>query len=99
MVAERDVVDVAPGYVTGPLLLHPRSTLARRVLCGPIERVVEVSNDCRFLNAVISSANVIISANELGRFYESFRAGGELDGVRVMEERTIRRVLTEQSHL
>lgn len=98
-VAEQDVGEVAPSYVTGPPLLPPLSTLARRVLGAPIEEVVESSNDPRFLTALIPSANVITSANELGRFFEIFRAGGELDGVRVMEERTIRRALTEQSHL
>lgn len=98
-VAESDVEKVAPSYVTGPPLLPPLSTLANRVLGAPIDEVVEVSNDPRFLTAVIPSANVFTSANELGRFFEIFRAGGELGGVRVMEPRTIRRALTEQSHL
>ena len=98
-VAEDDVERVAPSYVTGPPLLPPLSTLANRVLGAPFAEVVEVSNDPRFLTAAIPSANVITSANELGRFFEIFRAGGELDGVRVMEPRTIRRALTEQSHL
>ena len=39
------------------------------------------------------------TANELSRFFELMRRGGELDGVRVLEPRTIRRALTEQSHL
>ena len=39
------------------------------------------------------------TANELSRFYEMLRRGGELDGVRVMEARTIRRARIEQSHL
>ena len=98
-VAEHDTGEVAPSYVTGPPLLPPLSTLARRVLGAPIGEVVDASNDPRFLTAVIPSANVITSANELGRFFEIFRVGGELDGVRVMQERTIRRALTEQSHL
>ncbi|HJP66810.1 MAG TPA: hydrolase, partial [Actinomycetota bacterium] len=37
--------------------------------------------------------------NELSRFYEIMRRGGELEGVRVMEPDTIRTALTEQSHL
>ena len=98
-VSAEDVDRVAPAYVTGPPLLPPVSTLARRVLGASINEVVEASNDPRFLTAVIPSANVVTSANELGRFFEIFRQGGELDGVRVMEEKTIRRALTEQSHL
>lgn len=94
-----DVGEVAPSYVTGPPLLPPLSTLVTRVLSVPLDQVVETSNDPRFLTGVVPSANVITSADELSRFFEIFRRGGELDGVRVMEERTIRRALTEQSHL
>jgi CubicO group peptidase (beta-lactamase class C family) len=98
-VRPEDVGEVAPSYVTGPPLLPPLSNLVTRVLSAPLDEVVETSNDPRFLTAIIPSANVVTSANELSRFFEIFRAGGELDGVRVMEERTIRRALTEQSHL
>jgi CubicO group peptidase (beta-lactamase class C family) len=98
-VREEDVDQVALNYVTGPPLLPPLSTLVTRVLSQPIDKVVEVSNDPRFMNAVIPSANVITSANELSRFFEIFRRGGELDGVRVMEVETLRRALAEQSRL
>jgi CubicO group peptidase (beta-lactamase class C family) len=98
-VAPEDVGEVSLSYVTGPPLLPPMSTLANRVLGMPLDQVVERSNESRFLTSVIPSANVITSANELCRFFEIFRQGGELDGHRVMEERTIRRALTEQSHL
>ena len=98
-VAPEDVDRVSLSYVTGSPLLPPLSTLANRVLGMPLSDVVEVSNEPRFLKAVIPSANVVTNANELGRFFEVFRQGGELDGTRVMEERTIRRALTEQSHL
>lgn len=98
-VAPEDVELVAPAYVTGPPLLPPLSTLTTRALSAPIDRVIEISNDERFLTAVVPSANVVTTANELGRFFEIFRRGGELDGVRVMEPETIRRALTEQSRL
>ena len=98
-VREEDIGEVALNYVTGPPILPPLSTLVKRVLSAPLDDVVETSNDRRFLTGVIPSANVVTTANELSRFFEIFRAGGELDGVRVMEERTIRRALTEQSHL
>ena len=39
------------------------------------------------------------TANELSRFFEIMRRGGELDGVRVLEPETIATALTEQSHL
>lgn len=98
-VAEEDVPEVGLGYVTGPPLIPPISTIVTRALGAPLDTVVEVSNDPRFLTGTVESANVVTNANELSRFFEIFRCGGELDGVRVMEPRTIRRALTEQSHL
>jgi CubicO group peptidase (beta-lactamase class C family) len=71
----------------------------KRVLSMPVEEVVELSHDPRVLTGVIESANVVTTANELSRFFEIFRAGGELDGVRIMQTETIHRALEEQSRL
>jgi CubicO group peptidase (beta-lactamase class C family) len=98
-VAERDVDAVGLNYLTGPRLLPPLSTLAKRALGRPIAEVIELSNDPRFVTAVIPSANVMTTANELSRFFEIFRAGGSLDGVRIVRPETITRALTEQSRL
>ncbi len=98
-VGESDVPAVALNYVTGPPLLPPLSTLATRALSAPFDHVVGLSNDPRFTTAMIPSATVITNANELSRFFEIFRAGGQLDGVRIMKPETIRRALTEQSRL
>ena len=98
-VAPEDVDQVGLAYVTGAPLLPPLSTLVARALSRPIGDAVELSNDPRFLTAVIPAASVITTANELSRFFEIFRCGGELDGVRVMEPATLRRALTEQSRL
>jgi CubicO group peptidase (beta-lactamase class C family) len=98
-VRPEDTSAVGLSYVTGPPLLPPLSTLVTRVLGMPLDRVVELSNDPRFLTGVVPSASVIITGNELSRFFEIFRAGGELDGVRIMQPETIRRALTEQSRL
>jgi CubicO group peptidase (beta-lactamase class C family) len=98
-VAPADVDKVGLAYVTGAPLLPPLSTLVARALSRPIGDAVELSNDPRFLTAVIPAASVITTADELSRFFEIFRCGGELDGVRVMEPATLRRALTEQSRL
>ena len=98
-VAEADVGEVGLNYVTGPRTLPPLSTLITRVLGNPIDAVVDMSNDPRFLTAVVPAANIVTNAAELSRFFEIFRAGGELDGVRVMEPETIVQAVTEQSRL
>ncbi len=98
-VAPEDVGKVGLNYLTGPRLLPPLSTLAKRALGRPVADVVELSNDERFVTSVIPAASVMTSGNELSRFFEIFRAGGTLDGVRVVEPATIRRALEEQSRL
>jgi CubicO group peptidase (beta-lactamase class C family) len=98
-VAEADIEEVGRDYVTGSRLFPPLSTAVKRVLSMPVDEVVELSHEPRVLTAVIESANVVTTANELSRFFEIFRAGGELDGIRIMQPDTIHRALTEQSRL
>ncbi|HEX8744564.1 MAG TPA: serine hydrolase domain-containing protein [Thermoleophilaceae bacterium] len=98
-VAEEDVDEVALNYVTGPPTAPPLSTFLKRALGLPFDDLVDFSNDPRFMTAVVPSANVVSTANELSRFYEIFRRGGELEGVRIVEPETIRQALTEQSRL
>jgi CubicO group peptidase (beta-lactamase class C family) len=98
-VAPEDVDKVGINYATGPKLLPPLSNLASRVLSRPVEEVVELSNDARFNTAIVPAGNLITTADELSRFFEIFRAGGELDGVRIMQPETIRRAIAEQSRL
>jgi CubicO group peptidase (beta-lactamase class C family) len=98
-VAPKDVRRVGRSYVTGPPTAPPLSQLLTRALGLPFDELVEASNDRRFLTATVPSANVVTTANELSRFYEIFRRGGELDGIRVVAPETVRRALTQQSHL
>jgi CubicO group peptidase (beta-lactamase class C family) len=98
-VAPERVDEVALNYVTGPAAGPPLSTLLTRALGLPLDQLVAASNDPRFLTGVVPAASTITTANELSRFFELMRRGGELDGVRVLERETIRRALTEQSHL
>ena len=57
------------------------------------------SNDERFLTAIVPAASIVTTANELSRFYEIFRRGGELGGVQVMRAATVRNAMREQSRL
>ena len=98
-VAADDVDKVALNYPTGPVLVPPVSTFLTRALGVHPDEATRLSNDPRFLQAVMPAANGVSTANELSRFYEMLRNGGELDGIRVMEARTIRRARVEQSHL
>ncbi len=98
-VPPEDCDQVALNYMTGAPVLPPLSTLLTRALGASAEDVVELSNDPAFVTAIIPAANLVTNANELSRFFEVMRRGGELDGVRVMERETVRTALTQQSHL
>ena len=98
-VAPEDVDQVAVNYLTGPPTAPPLSQLLTRALGAGLDDLVNSSNDPRFLTSIVPAASVVTTANELSRFYEIFRRGGELDGVRVMGPDTVRHALTEQSRL
>jgi CubicO group peptidase (beta-lactamase class C family) len=97
-VAPQDVDRVGRSYPTGPVPLPPLSTVLERALGLPVDEVTRTSNDPRFLTAVVPAANIVTTAGELSRFFELLRAGGQLDGVRVLEARTIRRATVERAY-
>lgn len=91
--------EVATNYFTGrtpPLLV---GAIARRALGVRFEEAAEISNDPRWLRAIVPSGNIVSTANELSRFFQILLQDGELDGVRIMEPRTIRRARNETSYL
>jgi CubicO group peptidase (beta-lactamase class C family) len=94
-----DVERVAVSYFTGPPLLPPLSTILHRALGVEFHQAIERSNDARFLTGIVPSANIIATADELSRFYQLLLDGGEADGVRIFDRRTIRRATSEQSYL
>jgi len=98
-VAKRDVPKVALNYVTGPRTAPPLSQLLSRALGLPFDELVDSSNDERFVTAIVPAASIVTTANELSRFYEIFRRGGELGGVQVMRAATVRNAMREQSRL
>lgn len=89
---------VARNAFTGPPLLPPVSTMLRRALGVDFRQGVSLSNDARFLTAVVPAGNVITSANQATRFMQLLLNGGELDGVEVFEPRTVFRAVAEQTY-
>jgi CubicO group peptidase (beta-lactamase class C family) len=97
-VAPADVPRVAVNAVTGPPPPPPVAQLLRRGLGASLAEVVALSNDPRFLTGVVPAGNVVATAEELSAFYQCLLDGGELEGVRVFDPRTVRHALTEQSY-
>ena len=92
------VGEVAHAHATGAPVLPPLSNLLKRALGVSVDDVVRLSNQPEFLTGTIPAGNVVTTANELSRFFELLRCGGELDGIRIFEPRTLRRALSEQSY-
>jgi len=98
-VEARDVHRVAQNALTGPPVLPPISTLLRGAIGVELADAVRLSNDPRFLTAIIPSANVISTARDVAAFYQCLLNGGELDGVRVFGSRTVQHAVDEQTGL
>jgi CubicO group peptidase (beta-lactamase class C family) len=97
-VAPDDVPLVGHSYPTGPRPLPPVSTFLTRALSMPVDELTALSNDARLLTGIVPAGNVVATANEMSRFMDLLRAGGVLDGIRVMKPRTIRRAIVETSY-
>jgi CubicO group peptidase (beta-lactamase class C family) len=97
-VRRSDLQRVAREYATGPPPVFPFSRILKRALGLDLKEVVKMANDERFLTGVIPSGNVIATANEICLFFELLLRGGELNGVRVFDRRTVVRAVLEQSY-
>ena len=98
-VDEKDVERVARNAFTGPPLVPPVSTLLRNAIGADMTEIIRLSNDPRFLTAIIPSANVISTARDLAAFYQCLLNGGEQGGVRVFRPRTIQHAIDGQTGL
>jgi CubicO group peptidase (beta-lactamase class C family) len=98
-VAPEDVGTVARNHRTGLPLVGPVDFLFERVLGVPFHTAVEMSNDPRFLTAVVPAANVVATADEMSRFYQVLLDGGRWGEVHLLDPRTVRRATSEQSYL
>ena len=98
-VAPDDVAAVATNYLTGPPLVPPFAQLVARALGVGFAEAVDISNDPRFLTAVVPAANVVATAHDLSAFYECLLEGGRAGALELFDPRTVRRATAEQSYL
>ncbi len=96
-VRQADLPLVARDAVTGPPVPWPITAILRNALGADIERVIELANDPRYLTGIVPSANIVTTASELCAFYQCLLDGGEQNGVRVLEPRTIRHATGESA--
>jgi len=89
-VAPQDVPLVAPSYATGKPLPAPIAAAFKLAIGGTTHQIIPFTNTPQFLTSVVPSSSTVSTADELSRFAELLRRGGELDGVRVMSPETLR---------
>src|SRR5271157_1754077 len=89
-VARNDLPLVAPSHATGRPLPPLVAQIFRKAIGGTVHEVIPYTNSPLFLTTIVPSSNTVSTANEMSRFAEIWRRGGELDGVRVMSPETMR---------
>lgn len=88
-VAPQDVPLVAPSHATGKPLPAPIAAAFKLAVGGTTQQIIPFTNTPQFLTSVVPSSSTVSTADELSRFAEMLRRGGELDGVRVMKPETL----------
>lgn len=94
-VSQNDVPLVAPSQATGRTLPAPLAAVFRKVIGGSMHEIIPFTNTPLYLTSVIPSSNTISTAEEMSRFAEIWRRGGELDGVRVLSPTTMAAATTQ----
>jgi len=84
---------VARSHHTAREVPEPFLTMFRKAIGGGLGKVIAMTNDPRFLTAVVPSSSGVSTAQELSKFYEILRRGGGLDGVQVLTPQTLERAL------
>lgn len=90
--------EVAVNAFTGsspPALI---GSILERALGAGLEEIVELSNDRRFIEGVIPSANIMTTADEMSRFFQCLLDGGVYEGEEVFDRRCVRHAVAEQSY-
>ena len=85
----------APDVYTGPPAFYPLTRLVKRSIGMAVKDVVTATNDPRFLDAVVPSANVFATANEACRYFELLRCGGRLNGRHIFNAATIEQAVSK----
>jgi CubicO group peptidase (beta-lactamase class C family) len=95
----KDLPLVAPSHATGRPLPPMIAQAFRKAIGGTVHEVIPYTNGRLFLTTVVPSSNTVSTANELSRFAEIWRRGGELDEVRVLQPETVRGAVAESRRL
>ncbi len=91
------IPEVAKNYVTGVPIPRFLSSLTKQATGLDWHSYVDITNDDKFLQAIVPSGNLIATAEEMSRFYQMLLNGGELDGRRICKPETVRQAIQSAS--
>lgn len=97
-VAPEQAKEVAQNALVGPQIPLVSWLFKRSIGVNP-RTAVTYANDPIFLTSVVPAGNLITTADGACRFMEGMLRGGELDGIRIFEPKTMHHALAEQSFL
>jgi CubicO group peptidase (beta-lactamase class C family) len=89
----------ARNYATGLETPFPLSLLVKRALGASMTMAAEVSNDRRWMNAVVPAGNMYATAEEISRMFEMMRDQGRWQRKQVLAPVTIQRAIQEYGSL
>ncbi len=69
----------------------------RRTVGVSTAEAIRISNSPAFLQAILPSANVIATPRETARFMQMLLDGGVSDGKRILESKTVHRMLSDET--
>lgn len=98
-VAKQDIPLVAPSHPTGKPLPPVIAAIFRKAIGGTVHEIIPYTNTPAFLTTVVPSSNGVSTADELSRFAEIWRRGGELDGVRIISAERMYNAVREARRL
>lgn len=87
--------NVAVNYATGIKPVFPVSNYLDHVIGGSLELAVNLTNDPRFLEAIVPAGNIYATAEESCRFFEMLRNRGEWNGEQIFKPETVHRAVLE----
>ena len=90
---------VAPSHATGGRYRRSIAAIFRKAIGGTVHEMIPYTNTAKFLTTVVPSSNTVSTADEMSRFAEIWRRGGELDGVRVIAPETMYGAVQESRRL
>lgn len=94
-VEKEDFSKVAQNYYSGVVPSPFVEGFLKRLLGMPVPKVVELSNDSRFQEAIIPAGNIMSTAEEVSRFFQVLLNMGEFGGKRIFESLSVRRAIQE----